>query len=216
MIVETLTVGPLQANCYILGCEKTGAGVVIDPGGEPQRVLSRVEQLELHLDKVIGTHAHLDHVLGVGGVCESSGAPFLLHRSEQPILAELREWTRLWLGYDPGPPPDVDLYLGGDEAIVFGACELQVRLTPGHSPGSISLVDVEGRRVFVGDLLFSGSIGRSDLPGGNHATLIKSVETQIFSLGDGFSVLSGHGPVTTVGRERKHNPFFRQGANPWR
>ncbi|MBC8447493.1 MAG: MBL fold metallo-hydrolase [Chloroflexi bacterium] len=216
MIVETLAVGPLQANCYILGCEQTGEAVVIDPGDEPQRIEAQILQLNLQLKQVIGTHAHLDHILGVRGLCEGTGAPFLLHQLEEPVLAGLQDWTRLWLGYDPGPPPTVDGYLSEDEPVAFGACELEVRLTPGHSPGSVSLVDHEGRRVFVGDLLFQGSIGRSDLPGGDHATLIQSVETQIFTLDDDYAVFTGHGPTTTVGRERRLNPFFQRGGGFWR
>ena len=216
MIVETLVVGPLQANCYIVGCEQTGAAVVIDPGDEPERIEAKVGQLNLRLEQIIGTHAHLDHILGVQGLHEATGAPFLLHRLEEPVLAGLQEWTRLWLGYDPGLPPMVDGYLSEGEMVAFGECELEVRLTPGHSPGSVSLVDHEGRMVFVGDLLFHGSIGRSDLPGGDHATLIRSVETQIFTLDDDYAVLTGHGPATTVGRERRTNPFFRRGSGLWR
>lgn len=215
MIVETLAVGPLQANCYILGCERTREAVVIDPGDEAPRIAARLRQLELCLKQVIATHAHLDHVLGVAGLCEETGAPFLLHRLEEPVLAGVQAWTRLWLGYDPGPPPPVDGYLSEDELVAFGQCELEVRLTPGHSPGSVSLVDHAGRRVFVGDLLFQGSIGRSDLPGGDHATLIRSVETRIFPLGDDYAVLTGHGPATTVGRERRLNPFFNRRAGIW-
>jgi glyoxylase-like metal-dependent hydrolase (beta-lactamase superfamily II) len=154
-------------------------------------------------------------VLGVQELHDATGAPFLLHQLEEPVLAELQEWTRMWLGYDPGPPPAVDGYLSEGENVSFGECEMEVRLTPGHSPGSVSLVDRVGRRVFVGDLLFAGSIGRSDLPGGDHATLIRSVETQIFPLGGEFAVLSGHGPATTVGYESEHNPFFRRGSRFW-
>jgi len=208
-------VGPLQANCYILGCEQTRDAVVIDPGDEPQRIAARVRQLNLRLKQVIGTHAHLDHVLGVRELCEETGAPFLLHPLEEPVLAGLQGWTRLWLGYDPGPPPTVDDFLSEDEPVTFGQCELEVRPTPGHSPGSVSLVDHAGRRVFVGDLLFQGSIGRSDLPGGDHATLIRSVETQVFPLGDDYAVLTGHGPATTVGHERRTNPFFSRRAGLW-
>jgi len=215
MIVETIVVGPLQANCYILGCEQTGEAVVIDPGDEPERIEKRIQQLNLDLKQIIGTHAHLDHVLGVRGLHEATGAPFLLHRLEEPILAELRRWTRMWLGYDPGPPPTVDRYLDEDEKVTFGKCELELRLTPGHSPGSLSFVDHAGRRVFVGDTLFYGSIGRSDFPGGDHATLIRAIETQIFTLDDDYTVLPGHGPATTVGRERRMNPFFHHGVDIW-
>jgi glyoxylase-like metal-dependent hydrolase (beta-lactamase superfamily II) len=215
MIVETLAVGPLQANCYILGCQETGRAVAIDPGGEPRRIAARALELNLQLEQVIATHAHLDHVLGVRALCESTGAPFLLHRLELQVLDGLGDWTQLWLGYDPGPPPDVDGYLMEGESVAFGACELEVRLTPGHSPGSVSLIDHDGQAAFVGDLLFQGSIGRSDLLGGDHATLIASVEREIFTLGDDFTVLSGHGPATTVGRERRSNPFFRRGTRFW-
>jgi len=216
MIVETMVVGPLQANCYILGCEQTREAVVIDPGDEPERIHERVRQLNLQVRKIIGTHAHLDHILGVRDLREVTGAPFLLHRQEEPGLAALRDWTRCWLGYDPGPPPTVDHYLNEDETVTFGEYELEVRLTPGHSPGSLSLVDHAGRRVFVGDTLFYDSIGRSDLPGGDHATLIQAIETQIFTLDDDYAVLPGHGPATTVGRERRLNPFFRHGPGLWR
>ena len=216
MIVETLAVGPLQANCYILGCGKTHQALVIDPGGEPQRIEARIRELGLELSLVLGTHAHLDHVLGVRDLCQSTGAPFLLHRLDDPVLARLQEWTRQWLGLDAGPPPVVDRYVVDGEKVRFGACELEVRLTPGHSPGSVSLVDGEHQKVFVGDLLFFDSVGRSDLLGGDHATLIQSVEEQIFTLGDDCALLSGHGPATTVGRERRHNPFFRQRPGLWR
>jgi len=209
MIVETLAVGPLQANCYIVGCEKTHQAFVIDPGGEPERIEARVEELGFEVSQVLGTHAHLDHILGVQDLCQSTGAPFLLHRLDDPLLARLQEWTQQWLGVDSGPPPAVSRHVGHGEKVQFGTCELEVRLTPGHSPGSVSLVDDGHRIVFVGDLLFFGSIGRSDLPGGDHETLIRSVEEQIFTLPDECRVLSGHGPATTVGRERQHNPFFR-------
>ena len=212
MIVETLAVGPLQANCYIVGCEMTAESVVIDPGDEPERIASRVRDTGLRLHAIVATHAHLDHVLGVRGLREASGAPFLLHRLEEPQLAMLQDWTRMWLGYDPGPPPAIDRYLTEGESLTFGECELEVRLTPGHSPGSISLVHRAGQQVFVGDLLFSGSIGRSDLPGGDHAALIRSVETEIFTLGPEYAVLSGHGPATIVGWESEHNPFFQRGS----
>jgi hydroxyacylglutathione hydrolase len=216
MIVEKLAVGPLQANSYILGCEETRKALVIDPGGEPERIESRIRDLGLELLLVLGTHAHLDHVLGVRDLCQSTGAPFLLHRLDEPLLARLQEWTRQWLGVDPGPPPTVDRYVEDGETVRFGACELEVRLTPGHSPGSVSLVDGGRQNVFVGDLLFSGSIGRSDLPGGDPDTLIQSVEERIFTLGDDCTVLSGHGPATSVGRERQHNPFFGQRSGLWR
>lgn len=214
MIVETLAVGALQANCYIAGCSETSGAIVIDPGGEAQRIFQRVGDLGLDVKAIVGTHAHLDHVLGVRELKELTGAPFWLHPLEEPILDQLSAWTRMWLGSDPGPAPTVDAPLAAGESISVGQLSLEVRLVPGHSPGSVCLVDHEGQRVFVGDLLFQGSIGRSDLPGGDHSTLIESVQQQVFSLGDEFTVLPGHGPATTVGHERQHNPFFRPSG--WR
>ena len=217
MVLEKLVVGPLQANCYIVGCESSHEALVIDPGGEPERIIQRLQFSNLRAVKVVGTHAHLDHVLGAKELCAATGAPLLLHRDEMQVLASLREWTRMWLGFDPGAPPEVGAHLGHGDTITLGNLTLQVVDTPGHSPGSVSLVMEDEGAVFVGDLLFQGSIGRSDLPGGDHATLIRSVEERIFPLGDGVIVYSGHGPETTVGRERTTNPFFAQSAGRrWR
>jgi len=216
--IHTLVVGPLQANCYIACCREANVAVVIDPGDEPERIELYLQDLRAEPIAIVATHAHLDHVLGARRLCEDTGAPFLLHAGEGPVLEGLRYWTQMWLGYDPGPDPTVSGHLREGEPLVFGACELEVRLTPGHSPGSVSFVDRRGERVIVGDVLFQGSVGRSDLPGGDHATLIKSVESEIFSLPDEFSVLPGHGPETTVGHERLTNPFFVRGSRrhlPW-
>lgn len=215
MIVHTLVLGPLQANCYIAVCDQAGEAVVIDPGDEPERIEAYLLPLKAKLVAVVGTHAHLDHVLGARKLCQDTGAPFLIHQNEEPVLDVLRHWTRMWLGYDPGPAPVPAGYLHEGEPLVFGRCKLEVRLTPGHSPGSVSLIDGPGERVVVGDLLFQGSVGRSDLPGGDHKTLIESVEREIFTLPDKFVVLPGHGPETTVGRERQTNPFFRGDLRAW-
>lgn len=209
--IHTLVVGPLQANCFIAVCDEDSAALVIDPGDEPERIETCLRDLKAELVAVVATHAHLDHVLGARSLCENTGVPFLVHSKEEPVLEGLREWTRVWLGYDPGPAPEINGHLLEGEPLVFGSCELEVRLTPGHSPGSVSLVDGVGERVIVGDVLFRGSVGRSDLPGGDHATLMKSVESEIFSLPDEFVVLPGHGPETTVGHERLTNPFFAEG-----
>jgi len=156
----------------------------------------------------VGTHAHLDHVLGARELCARTGAPFLIHEDDAPVLASLGEWAKMWLGFDPGAPPEVSAYVCDGDEVSIGGVTLVVVHTPGHSPGSVSLVSAEEQAVFVGDLLFQGSIGRSDLPGGEHRTLIRSVEERVFTLGDDFTVYPGHGTETTVGRERLSNPFF--------
>ncbi|NOZ29890.1 MAG: MBL fold metallo-hydrolase [Chloroflexi bacterium] len=212
MIVERLVVGPLQANCYILGDQESGEAVVVDPGGDVAAILAALGRLGLKVVKIMGTHAHFDHVLGVQELRQETGAPFLLHPDEQPILETMQEQARAWLGIDLGAPPVVDEPLRAGQAVCFGQEELEVRLTPGHSPGSVSLVHHAGRRVLTGDALFAGSVGRTDLLGGDMATLLRSIRKHILDLPDDYAVLPGHGPATTVGEERRHNPFLQSGA----
>ncbi|HEY64998.1 MAG TPA: MBL fold metallo-hydrolase [Caldilineae bacterium] len=212
MIVERLVVGPLQVNCYILGCRATGEAIVVDPGGHVGDILATLERLDLQVVKIVNTHAHFDHMLGVRELQEATRAPFLLHPADVPVLGRTQQHAQAWLGIDPGTPPAVDEFLEAGQLISFGEEALEVRLTPGHSPGSVSLVDHKGRRVFTGDTLFAGSVGRSDLPGGDARALLQSIQTQLLSLPDDYEVLPGHGPATTIGEERLHNPFLQAGA----
>ena len=209
MIVDHLVVGPLQVNCYILGCEETGEAIVVDPGDQPEAILAVLARSHLRLVKIVNTHAHFDHLLGVRALQEATGAPFLLHSEDRPVLEAARTHALAWLGVDPGPPPRVDEWLRLEEPLCFGRETLEIRWTPGHSPGSVSLVDHAGRRVFSGDALFAGSIGRTDLPGGDLDTLLRSIREQLLSLPDDYAVLPGHGPTTTIGQERRHNPFLQ-------
>jgi glyoxylase-like metal-dependent hydrolase (beta-lactamase superfamily II) len=212
MILDRLVVGPLQVNCYVLGCRYSREAIVIDPGDNVKDILAVLQQHDLRLVQIVNTHAHFDHVLGVRDLQRATGAPFLLHPDEIPVLMTLEEQVQAWLGFNPGPPPVVDRRLQAGEVIYFGREALEVRPTPGHSPGGISLADHAGRRVFTGDALFAGSIGRTDLPGADGDTLLDSIREQILSLPEDFVVLPGHGPATTVGEERRTNPFLQLGA----
>ena len=213
MIVDSLVVGALQVNCYLLGCEETQEAVIIDPGDQPDDVLHLLAKHGWQLTQIINTHAHFDHILGVAAVKAATGAPFYLHQAELPLVADMRPRVMLWLGYDPGEPPTVDGFLAPGAAVHWGKQSLEMRWTPGHSPGSITFVDHTGRRAFVGDALFAGSIGRTDLPYGNHQQLLTAIRQQIFTLPDDYAVLPGHGPATTVGREKRTNPFFDDDAD---
>ncbi|MFQ6057502.1 MAG: MBL fold metallo-hydrolase [Anaerolineae bacterium] len=212
MLIETLVVGPLQVNCYVLGCEETREAVVIDPGGDVATILKVLEAHGLELKRIVNTHAHFDHLGGVRALKEASGAQFLLHRDDLPLLESFLSQA-LFFGLRMGSPPEVDGYLEEGNEVTFGRQSLRVLHTPGHSPGSVSLVG-DGM-VFVGDILFASSIGRTDLPGGSYQTLIKTVQTKLFPLGDGVVVYPGHGPATTIGQERRHNPFFQGQVLRW-
>lgn len=212
MIVESIVVGMLEVNCYVLGCEATGEAVVIDPGDHAQRILDLVQQLDLKIVAIPNTHAHFDHVLAVNQVRAATGAPFWLHPADEPVLARGREMVRMWMGYDPGPMPAVDGHVAHGDIVRFGQQELEVRLAPGHSPGSVVYIHHASKQVFVGDVLFAGGVGRFDFPGSDGPTLLRSIREQLLTLPDDYAVYPGHGPATTIGRERRRNPYVQPGA----
>ena len=199
-------------NCYVLGCETTRQGIVIDPGDKPAAILAALRRQDLGPTALLGTHGHFDHILACRPLQEATGAPFSLHPGDRPIVATMQRTCMAWLGYDPGEPPAVDRDLVPGEVLEFGDIRLEVRHTPGHSPGGVTFVDHANRRAFVGDALFAGSIGRTDFPGSDHNTLVESIRREILSLPDDYAVLSGHGPATTVGVERRSNPFLNETA----
>lgn len=211
MLIETIPVGALQVNCYVLGCEQTRQAIVIDPGDEAEEILAALDQHGLTLARILATHGHFDHLLACRELQDRTGAPFHLHPADRPLVAALRRTCLAWLGYDPGQPPAIAGDLTPGAIILAGGIALEVRHTPGHSPGSVALVDHAGRRAFTGDALFAGSIGRTDLPGGDMSTLLNSIRAQILSLPDDYAVLSGHGPASTVDDERRGNPFLARG-----
>ncbi|MCC6453451.1 MAG: MBL fold metallo-hydrolase [Caldilineaceae bacterium] len=212
MIVKGLTVGLFQENCYILGCESTRQGVIIDPGDNARAILKVVQQEGLTIAKIINTHAHLDHVMAVDAIRATTGASFHLHRDDLPVLHDVPERARLWLDTEIDSIDDPDEYLEHGQTITFGNEEVEVRFTPGHAPGHVVFIHHESRMVFAGDTLFNGSVGRFDLPGADGPTLFRSIREQLLTLPDDYTVLPGHGPATTIGDERAHNPFVGQSA----
>jgi len=210
MILDTIVVGALQANCYVLGCEKTRQAIIIDPGDDLSAILDSLRKRDLSLAQIVATHAHFDHVLAARGLQGATGAAFYLHPDDRPLLAAMRQTAIGWMGADPGEPPEPVLDLTSGDVIRAGEIELEVRSTPGHSPGGVTLVDHARRRAFTGDALFAGSIGRTDLPGGNLEILLKSVTGQLLSLPNYYAVLPGHGPASTIGEERRSNPFLME------
>ena len=207
MIQKGLMVGLLEVNCYILGDEETKEAVVIDPGGDEDKILEALKYAELNLKYIIDTHGHFDHVDANQPLKEATGAKIAIHEADAQMLSQPSADAMFFTG-NRVRLSQADLLLKEDDLISFGPYRLKVLYTPGHTPGSISLVLEGFPYVYVGDLLFAGSIGRTDFPGGSFDNLIQAVRTKIFPLGDRYAVYPGHGPVTTVGQERKYNPFF--------
>jgi hydroxyacylglutathione hydrolase len=208
--VVSLPNGQLAENCYLVADRRTREAVIIDPGEEAAMFLAELDTRAWTLRAIWLTHAHVDHIMGVGAVRGATGAPIHLHPLDRPIYDALPQFGA-WMGarIDPPPPPDVALEPG--TPLRVGLFEFDVRFTPGHSPGSVSFVGHD--MVFGGDVLFNGSVGRTDLPGGDTATLMATIQTQFLSLPDSTVVHSGHGPDTTIGVERLTNPFLT-GAFP--
>jgi hydroxyacylglutathione hydrolase len=201
--VHTLVVGRLETNCYILQSDSTAA--VIDPGDEPERILRFIKDIAVKPSQIIATHTHFDHVLGVEAIRTALKIPFLIHRDDVPMLESMQSLVRDFMGFSVSPPPKVDQFLKDGESITVGQDKVKVIHTPGHSPGSISLVG-QGF-VLTGDALFNQSIGRTDLPGGDLDTLIRSITGRLFTLDDNTIVYPGHGPETSIGDEKLANPF---------
>jgi len=207
LIIKDLVVGPLMANCFIFGCNKTKEAVVIDPGGDADKILLSLADSELKVKYIINTHGHFDHVCGNGKMKDATGADILIHPLDAAMLGMLSSNAAVFgISVENSPPCDQTIEEG--ETISFGNISLKVIHTPGHTPGGISLY-TDGI-VFVGDTLFAGSIGRTDFPGGDYDTLISSIKTKLFDMEDDMRVLSGHGPETSIGSEKRFNPFVGQ------
>lgn len=206
-------VGPLQCNCYIVGDPLTKQAIVIDPGGDADELLAILGQQDLTVVAIVATHAHFDHIVAAEQLRQTTGAPFYMHEADKPVLDWFGASGQMFLGIDLGAPPEVDRDAPEGQLLVAGETKLEVLHTPGHSPGSISLVG-EGV-VFAGDTLFAGSIGRTDLPGGDTKALLDAVQQKLFPLGDDVIVYPGHGPKTTLGVERVSNPFVGTGSTAW-
>jgi glyoxylase-like metal-dependent hydrolase (beta-lactamase superfamily II) len=204
-----MVVGRLQTNCYILQSENEM--IIIDPGDEPERIIRFVKDLSLTPRLIVATHTHFDHVLGVERIRKDLHIPFAINKEDLEILESMQTRVQQFMGFSVPPPPKVDQFLRDGQLITLGQDKVKVLHTPGHSPGSISLV---GQRfVFTGDALFNQSIGRTDLPGGDTDTLIRSITERLFNLDDDTIVYPGHGPETSIGDEKIANPFVGRLSN---
>jgi glyoxylase-like metal-dependent hydrolase (beta-lactamase superfamily II) len=194
-----------MTNCFIVGCEKSHEAIVIDPGGDVDKILDATYKSNLNIKYIVNTHGHFDHAGGNKAIKEATGAEILIHRFDAPMLRQI-SMTAMAMGIVLEDSPPADLTVDEGDEIRFGKIALRVIHTPGHSPGGISLY-TDGI-VFAGDTLFYGSIGRTDLPGSSFPTLISSIKEKLFPLGDHVRVYSGHGPTTTIGTEKRINPFM--------
>jgi glyoxylase-like metal-dependent hydrolase (beta-lactamase superfamily II) len=208
MILESFPVGPLQCNCTLLGDEEAHEAIVIDPGDEVGRIHRRLTELGLKLKQILVTHAHIDHVGGALKLKRLTGAPIFLNENDLPLL-QMMEKQAAWLGVDPPETAPPDEGLANGISVGLEHFPAQVLHTPGHTQGSICLHFVPLKLLIAGDTLFAGSIGRTDLPGGNFDQIMDSIHSRLLALPDETKVLPGHGPVTTIGAERRSNPFLR-------
>jgi hydroxyacylglutathione hydrolase len=206
MDVRTFTVGPMAENCFVFRRDGADRGLIVDPGDEPERILRAVDELGLGIDAILLTHTHFDHIGAVAPVAKTTGAPVYCPEIEVPVLANVMSFT---------PPPfgpfesyDADETVAGGERLELAGMEIDVIFTPGHSPGHVTYSVADEAALFSGDVLFQGSIGRTDLPGGDGPTLMESVRGLVEGFGEETTVYPGHMGITTLGAERATNPFL--------
>jgi len=206
LIVETLPVGPLETNCYLVGCEQTRLGAVMDPGGDAAVILSAVERRGLTLKVILLTHAHFDHIGGLAELAEATHAQVALHPGDLPLLRA--QGGAAMFGIFVRPSPEPDWALSDGQVIKVGALRLNVLHTPGHTPGHVTFYEPTAKAAFDGDVLFMQGIGRTDFPGSSYKQLMDSIRNKLFALPDDTTLYPGHGPATTVGDEKRSNPFL--------
>ncbi len=207
MFFETVVVGPLEVNCFILGCEASREGVVVDPGSEPDKVLAVVERLGLTVRQVVNTHGHFDHVGGNRRVLAATGAELLIHGGDVPFLSRAADTATMYgLSTENSPPPDRLLEDG--MTITFGEYGMRVLHTPGHTPGGCCLYLESEGKVITGDTLFAEGVGRTDFPGSSHEALIAGIRAKLLTLPETTVAYPGHGPSTTIGHEKRYNPYI--------
>lgn len=211
MIVRSLAVGPFEMNCWIVGDPVSREGLIIDPGDEIDDLLAIVAEEKLRLKWILNTHAHIDHVAGVAEFKQRTGLPFHLH-PEDGFWLPLLPKQAAQFGLRVPKVPQVDAALHEGDRFQIGTIEARVIHVPGHSPGHVCFHFPSERQLFCGDVLFAGSIGRTDLPGGDHDLLLAGIRAKLFPLGDDVQVHPGHGPDTTIGEERRHNPYVGERA----
>jgi len=215
MILEVRAVAPFYKNGFVVGCERTREAVLIDPGDEVDQLLGAVQELDVEPQCILLTHAHVDHITGVAVAREAFDVPVYLHRDDLFLYERAADQGAMF-GFKVRQPPPVDAYYDGSP-LFFGDYEVRIHHTPGHCPGGVCLqigrTGSPGDHLFVGDTLFARSIGRTDLPGGDYDVLMRSITEVLFPLGDDAIVHPGHGPDTTIGRERTTNPFVLEYVN---
>ncbi len=205
MILDRIVVGPLEVNCYCIGCLQGGEVAVVDPGADPLRIIDLINSRQYKPLYIINTHCHLDHIGANAEIKRRYKIPLLVHQDDAPYLSDPQDYSlQAIISAEPSPP--ADKFLAEDDLINIGSLTLKVIHTPGHSPGGICLKFPEG--VLTGDTLFYRGIGRTDLPGGSYPQLIKSVKNKLFTLDKSLPIYPGHGPTSTIGEEVKENPFF--------
>jgi hydroxyacylglutathione hydrolase len=211
LTIRHVVVGPFQMNAWLAGCDRTGEAVLVDPGDEVPRVLALREPGGFTVRRIVLTHGHIDHVTGAAAARAATGAPVQIHADDEPWLARLAKQSELF-GLARAEPPEVDHRHLDGEIFRVGEHAARILHTPGHTPGGCALYFPDDRAVFVGDTLFAGSVGRTDLPGGDTPTLLRSIREVLFALPDEVAVHCGHGPSTTIGGERRTNPFVGERA----
>jgi len=207
MIFDLVVVGPLGVNCIILGCEETRQGIVVDPGDEVERIKARMDAHGLSLVAIINTHGHFDHVGGNLKLVQITNAPLYIHQADAHMLGMVAQVAAMY-GLPGENSPQPDRFLDDGLVIEFGKFQLEVIHTPGHTPGGCCLYLESESRLIAGDTLFADGVGRTDLPGGSHEQLVQSIKNRLFTLPDQVQVYPGHGPATSIGHEKLHNPYL--------
>jgi hydroxyacylglutathione hydrolase len=208
MDARMFTVGPVQENCFLVRRDGADSAVIVDPGEEGDRLLRAIDELGVNLEAILLTHTHFDHVGAVAPVARATGAPVYCPKLEVGVLADIMAFVP-WPGFGPFESYDADETVEGGERLQLAGFDIDVIFTPGHSPGHVTYAIEDERALFSGDVLFQGSVGRTDLPGGDHATLIASIAGLLERYGDEMAVHPGHMGLTTLGRERATNPFLQ-------
>jgi hydroxyacylglutathione hydrolase len=209
MEVRMFTVGPVQENCYLLRREGSGRALIVDPGEEADRLLAAIDALGVKLDGILLTHTHFDHVGAVAPVARATGAEVWVPEPEKRVLADINAFVP-WPGFGPFEDYEAEHTLEGGERLELAGFEIDVLFTPGHSPGHVTFSIPDERAVFSGDVLFQGSVGRTDLPGGDWPTLLESIRGLVDNFPEDTTVYPGHMGITTLGAERRGNPFLAE------
>jgi hydroxyacylglutathione hydrolase len=209
MDVRTFTVGPVAENCYVLRRDGSDRGLIVDPGEEAERILGAVDQLGLGIDAILLTHTHFDHIGAVAPVAKVTGAPVYCPEIEVPVLADIMSFVP-WPGFGPYESYDADETVSGGERLELADMDIDVMFTPGHSPGHVTYSIADEGALFSGDVLFQGSVGRTDLPGGDWPTLLESIRGLVDGFPEETTVYPGHMGITTLGAERASNPFLAE------